>query len=228
MLCGAQLPLPPTGPGLLRGQNEDTGLVSIVPVWAAEPCQLLGRRRRDSEQAGSAERWPAACHTASACSGDGSGRLSAVCALGPSALASFSWKDFIRDITEFPGSVLSTSCFLHPPLACHRFPLYVLGTGTQKAKCPLSMCVCGSPRTKALSPRGPCSDSPRCSLLLAGRCPGTDGKTRGLGGSRRLDWRERVCVDREFSLMLLAVIFPKGCRYEPCVATDTAVFDSRP
>lgn len=115
----------------------------------------------------------------------GHGCLSAVCAVGPPALASSSWKDVRRDLAEFPGSVLSTSCFLHPPSCLSQIPSVSPGnrdTEGQVSIVCVCVCVCGSPRTKALSSRGPCSGSPRGSLLLAGRCPGTDGKTRGLGG----------------------------------------------
>lgn len=55
VLSGAQPPLPPTGPGPLRGQNEHIGLVSIVPVWRQSPASSLdaavgpaaGRQRRE-------------------------------------------------------------------------------------------------------------------------------------------------------------------------------------
>lgn len=97
VLSGAQPPLPPTGPGPLRGQNEHIGLVSIVPVWRQSPASSLdaavgpaaGRQRREV-----AGRLP---HRLCVFRGDGRGlgssRLSAVCAPA------------VRPSLPFPGRI---------------------------------------------------------------------------------------------------------------------------
>lgn len=134
--CGVHsTPHPRHGTGAPAGSEWHRGLVSIVAVWAAEPCQLLGRGFGNNERRASIQRRQAPDRAESPCPGgvgsglglgsDRSSTVGAFSALLPS-LPFPGRISFVLSLTAQAVFCAQDASSPPPPppprLACHRCP----------------------------------------------------------------------------------------------------------